>query len=74
MTEIRSVYEYYTDPENIKKTCPSDIVKESEDISGTKNEEGTEMKSKRRVYGSGSTNEIRSYTERRKQETCHKAN
>jgi uncharacterized protein YndB with AHSA1/START domain len=29
---VRSVYEYYTDPENIKRTWPSDIVKESEDI------------------------------------------
>jgi uncharacterized protein YndB with AHSA1/START domain len=36
---VKSVYEYYTDPEHIKKAWPSDIVKESEDISGTKNEE-----------------------------------
>ena len=53
------------DSENIKKAWPSDIVKDSEDISGTKNEEGTEMKI-RRVYGSGRTNEIGSHTERRK--------
>ena len=25
---VRSVYEYYTDPENIKKAWPSDMVKE----------------------------------------------
>lgn len=48
---VRSVYEYYTDPENIKKAWPSDIVKESEDISGTKNEEGTEMKVKGEYMG-----------------------
>jgi hypothetical protein len=53
------------DSENIKKAWPSDIVKNSEDISRTKNEEGTEMKI-RRVYGSGRTNEIGSHTERRK--------
>ena len=47
---VRSVYEYYTDPENIK-TWPSDIVEESEDISGTKNEEGTEMKVKGEFMG-----------------------
>jgi uncharacterized protein YndB with AHSA1/START domain len=40
---IGKVYEYYTDPENIKKTWPSDIVKESGDISGAKNEEGAEI-------------------------------
>lgn len=27
---VSSVYEYYTDPQNIKKAWPSDIVKESE--------------------------------------------
>jgi uncharacterized protein YndB with AHSA1/START domain len=27
---VKSVYEYYTDPEHIKKAWPSDIVKESE--------------------------------------------
>jgi ligand-binding SRPBCC domain-containing protein len=48
---VRSVYEYYTDHENIKKAWPSDIVKESEDISGTKNEEGTEMKVKGEYMG-----------------------
>jgi ligand-binding SRPBCC domain-containing protein len=59
MTEIKyeieidvpvSVYEYYTDPENIKKAWPSDIVKDS-DISGTKNLEGTEMKIKGEFMG-----------------------
>jgi len=48
---VRSVYEYYTDPGNIKKAWPSDIVKDSEDISGTKNEEGTEIKIKGEFMG-----------------------
>ena len=48
---VSSVYEYYTDPPNIKKAWPSNIVKESEDISGTKNEEGTEMKIKGELMG-----------------------
>jgi hypothetical protein len=33
---VRSVYEYYTNPGNIKKVWPSEIVKESEDISNQK--------------------------------------
>ena len=38
------VYEYYTNPDNIKESWPRDIVKESENISGQKSEEGSEMK------------------------------
>jgi ligand-binding SRPBCC domain-containing protein len=48
---LGKVYEYYTDPENIKKTWPSDIVKESGDISGAKNEEGAEIEVKGEYMG-----------------------
>lgn len=34
------VYEYYTNPNNIQEAWPRDIVKESENISSSKNEEG----------------------------------
>ena len=37
---IQSVYEYYTNPENIKEAWPRDVIKESEPISASKNEEG----------------------------------
>ncbi|HKO66126.1 MAG TPA: SRPBCC family protein [Candidatus Nitrosocosmicus sp.] len=38
------VFEYYTNPDNIKESWPRDIVKESENLSGQKSEEGSEMK------------------------------
>jgi ligand-binding SRPBCC domain-containing protein len=41
---VERVYEYYTNPSNIQEVWPQDIVKESEGISGTKNEEGSEMR------------------------------
>ena len=41
---ITSVFEYYTNPDNIKEAWPSEIVKESENVSGQKSEEGSEMK------------------------------
>ncbi len=41
---VDRVYEYYTNPDNIKQAWPQDIVKESENISGQKSEEGSEMK------------------------------
>jgi ligand-binding SRPBCC domain-containing protein len=41
---VDRVYEYYTNPDNIKESWPRDIVKESENISGQKSEEGSEMK------------------------------
>ncbi|WP_148685698.1 SRPBCC family protein [Candidatus Nitrosocosmicus hydrocola] len=41
---IEKVFEYYTNPDNIKNSWPRDIVKESENISGQKSEEGSEMK------------------------------
>ena len=38
---VERVYEYYTNPDNIKEAWPQDIVKESESLSSsTKNEEG----------------------------------
>ena len=45
------VFEYYTNPDNIKKAWPQDIVKESESLSGSKNEEGSEMKVKGEFMG-----------------------
>ncbi len=41
---IASVFEYYTNPDNIKEAWPSEIVKESENVSVQKSEEGSEMK------------------------------
>ena len=41
---VEKVFEYYTNPDNIKQAWPQDIVKESENISGQKSEEGSEMK------------------------------
>jgi ligand-binding SRPBCC domain-containing protein len=48
---VERVYEYYTDPNNIQETWPKDIVKESKDISGSKNEEGSEMRVKGQYMG-----------------------
>ena len=45
------MYEYYTNPNNIQEAWPQDIVKESQDISGSKNEEGSEMKVKGEYMG-----------------------
>ena len=41
---VASVFEYYTNPDNIKEAWPREIVKESENVSGQKSEEGSEMK------------------------------
>ncbi len=41
---VERVFEYYTNPDNIKESWPRDIVKESENVSGQKSEEGSEMK------------------------------
>ena len=38
-------------PNNIQEAWPQDIVKESEDISGSKNEEGSEMRVKGQYIG-----------------------
>jgi uncharacterized protein YndB with AHSA1/START domain len=49
---VDKVYEYYTNPDNIKEAWPQDIVKESESLSGSnKNEEGSEMKVKGEYMG-----------------------
>ena len=45
------VYEYYTNPDNIQEAWPQDIVKESENVSGSKGEEGSEMKVKGEYMG-----------------------
>lgn len=41
---IEKVFEYYTNPDNIKESWPRDLVKESQNVSGQKSEEGSEMK------------------------------
>ena len=41
---LERVFEYYTNPDIIKESWPRDIVKESENVSGEKSEEGSEMK------------------------------
>ncbi|HJU59937.1 MAG TPA: SRPBCC family protein [Nitrososphaeraceae archaeon] len=48
---VDRVYEYYTNPDNIKQAWPQDIVKESESLSGQKSEEGSEMKVKGEYMG-----------------------
>ena len=40
---VERVFEYYTNPDNIKESWPRDIVKESENVSGQKSEEGCEI-------------------------------
>jgi ligand-binding SRPBCC domain-containing protein len=40
---LGEVFEYYTNPEYIKQPWPSDVIKESENISGQSNEEGAEL-------------------------------
>jgi len=41
---VDRVFEYYTNPDNIKEAWPSDIVKESGSTTGAKNEQGSEMR------------------------------
>ncbi|MGN6629121.1 MAG: SRPBCC family protein, partial [Candidatus Nitrosocosmicus sp.] len=41
---VERVFEYYTNPDNLKESLPPDIVKDSENLSGQKSEEGSEMK------------------------------
>ena len=48
---IEKVYEYYTNPDNIREAWPQDIVKESENVSGSKGEEGSEMRVKGKYMG-----------------------
>ena len=51
ISQIEKVYEYYTNPDNIQEAWPRDIVKESENVSGSKGEEGSEMKVKGEYMG-----------------------
>ena len=49
---VERVYEYYTNPDNIKEAWPRDIVKESESTTpSSKNEPGSEMKVKGEYMG-----------------------
>ena len=48
---VERVYEYYTNPDNIQEAWPRDIVKESENVSGSKSEEGSEMRIKGQYMG-----------------------
>ena len=48
---VEKVYKYYTNPDNIQEAWPQDIVKESEDISGSKSEEGSEIRVKGQYMG-----------------------
>lgn len=41
---IERVFEYYTNPDNIKESWPRDLVKDSQNVSGQTSEEGSEMK------------------------------
>jgi ligand-binding SRPBCC domain-containing protein len=47
---VERVYEYYTNPDNIKEAWPRDIAKESETTSGS-NEQGSEMRVKGEYMG-----------------------
>ncbi len=48
---VERVYEYYTNPDNIKEAWPRDVVKESEATTDSKNEPGSEMKVKGEYMG-----------------------
>lgn len=48
---IVEVYEYYTNPDNIQKAWPQEIVKESENVSGSKRGKGSEMRVKGQYMG-----------------------
>ena len=48
---IEKVFEYYTDPSNIKESWPSDIVKESAIVSGAKGEKGSVFRIKGQYLG-----------------------
>src|SRR3712207_6872441 len=48
---VERVYEYYTNPDNIKAAWPRDVVKESESTTSSKNEPGSELKVKGEYMG-----------------------
>ena len=62
---VDRVYEYYTNPDNIKESWPRDIVKESENISRQKSEEGSEIKVEGE-YGQKRWNDSRGNSKRTK--------
>jgi ligand-binding SRPBCC domain-containing protein len=41
---VERVFEYYTNPDNIKEAWPKDVVKESGTTAGSKSEPGSEMR------------------------------
>ena len=41
---VRMVFEYYTNPDNIKNSWPQDIIKESENVSGQKSEKDQRLR------------------------------
>jgi ligand-binding SRPBCC domain-containing protein len=49
--QVDRVFEYYTNPDNIKEAWPRDVVKESGTVSGSKSEEGSEMEVKGKYMG-----------------------
>ena len=48
---VEEVYEYYTNLDNIQEAWPQEIVKESKNVSGSKREEGSEMRVKGQYMG-----------------------
>jgi uncharacterized protein YndB with AHSA1/START domain len=48
---VERVYDYYTNPDNIKQAWPRDVVKESESTGTEKNAEGSEMRIKGEYMG-----------------------
>ena len=63
---VERVFEYYTNPDNIKESWPHDIVKESENVSGQKSEEGSEMKVTGEYMGKKDEMTLRSCTKKNK--------
>jgi uncharacterized protein YndB with AHSA1/START domain len=47
---VERVYEYYTNPDNIKEVWPRDVVKESEATTSSKNEQIGRASCRERVY------------------------
>ena len=70
---VQRVYEYYTNPNNIQKTWPQDIVKESQAKSDSKNEEGSEMRVKGQYMGKeeGMTLQVTNKEQNKKLEKLH---
>jgi uncharacterized protein YndB with AHSA1/START domain len=71
---IEKVYEYYTDPNNIQKTWPQDIVKESQAKSDSKNEEGSEMRVKGQYMGKEEEMILQVTNKEQNKKACYKTN